>query len=78
MESLINGNTFYSLTKREKQVLELMLKGALVKDICKSLDLKSSTISTFKKNIFTKTGTSNVIELFQLASDIKKTINITC
>jgi DNA-binding NarL/FixJ family response regulator len=72
MESLINGNTFYSLTKREKQVLELMLKGALVKDICKSLDLKSSTISTFKKNIFTKTGTSNVIELFQLASDIKK------
>jgi DNA-binding NarL/FixJ family response regulator len=49
-----------------------MLKGALVKDICKSLDLKSSTISTFKKNIFTKTGTSNVIELFQLASDIKK------
>ena len=72
MESLINGNTFYSLTKREKQVLGMLLKGAMVKDICKSLDLKSSTISTFKKNIFTKTGTSNVIELFQLASDIKK------
>ena len=69
---------FSGLSKREKQVLELMLKGALVKDICKYLDLKSSTISTFKKNIFTKTGTSNVIELFQLASDIKKTINITC
>jgi hypothetical protein len=78
MEQILKNMPFSGLSKREKQVLELMLKGALVKDICKYLDLKSSTISTFKKNIFTKTGTSNVIELFQLASDIKKTINITC
>jgi two-component system invasion response regulator UvrY len=72
MEQILKNMPFSGLSKREKQVLELMLKGALVKDICKSLDLKSNTISTFKKNIFTKTGTSNVIELFQLASDIKK------
>jgi DNA-binding NarL/FixJ family response regulator len=72
MEQILKNMPFSGLSKREKQVLELMLKGALVKDICKSLDLKSSTISTFKKNIFTKTGTSNVIELFQLASYIKK------
>jgi DNA-binding NarL/FixJ family response regulator len=68
MESLINGNTFYSLTKREKQVLGMLLKGAMVKDICKALDVKSNTVSTFKKSIFDKTGTSNVIELFQLAN----------
>lgn len=72
MEQILKNMPFSVLSKREKQVLELMLKGALVKDICKSLDLKSNTISTFKKNIFTKTGTTNVIELFQLASDIKK------
>jgi two-component system invasion response regulator UvrY len=72
MEQILKNMPFSGLSKREKQVLELMLKGALVKDICKSLDLKSNTISTFKKNIFTKTGTTNVIELFQLASDIKK------
>jgi len=48
----------------------MLLKGAMVKDICKSLDLKSNTISTFKKNIFTKTGTSNIIELFQLANQL--------
>lgn len=60
------------LTKREKEVLEMMLKGALVKDICKKLNLKSNTISTFKKKIFYKTGTSNIIELFQLANNQEK------
>jgi DNA-binding NarL/FixJ family response regulator len=68
----INKEPFSKLSKREIQVLELMLKGALVKDICKSLDLKSNTISTFKKNIFIKTGTTNVIELFQLANELNK------
>jgi len=63
---------FSKLSKREMQVLDYMLKGALVKDICKSLDLKSNTISTFKKNIFIKTGTTNVIELFQLATELNK------
>ena len=70
MESLINCNTFHSLTKREKQVLGMLLKGAMVKDICKALDIKSNTVSTFKKSIFDKTGTSNIIELFQLANQL--------
>jgi DNA-binding NarL/FixJ family response regulator len=64
----ITNNQFENLTKREKEVLDYMLKGALVKDICKELELKSNTISTFKKNIFKKTGTNNVIELFRLAN----------
>ena len=72
MEQILTNMPFNALSKREKQVLELMLKGALVKDICKSLDLKSNTISTFKKNIFIKTGTTNVIELFQLANELNK------
>lgn len=58
---------FEKLSKREREVLDLILSGAQVKDISASLELKSNTISTFKKNILTKTGVSNNIELFKLA-----------
>lgn len=68
----LRASKLQKLSKRETEVLELMLKGAQVKDICRELNLKSNTISTFKKKIFTKTGTSNIIELFQLSQSIDK------
>jgi DNA-binding NarL/FixJ family response regulator len=64
-------NPFNILSKREKEVLDLMLQGAQVKDISASLELKSNTISTFKKNILAKTGVKNNIELFKLAQEFK-------
>ena len=64
-------NPFNILSKREKEVLDLMLQGAQVKDISASLELKSNTISTFKKNILAKTGVKNNIELFKLAQEYK-------
>ena len=64
-------NPFNVLSKREKEVLDLMLQGAQVKDISASLELKSNTISTFKKNILVKTGVKNNIELFKLAQEHK-------
>jgi two-component system invasion response regulator UvrY len=60
-------NPFSALTDREKEILALMLKGALVKEISSTLSLKSNTISTYKKLIFYKTGVDNSIELFKLA-----------
>lgn len=69
MENLTLTSPFTILTKREKEVLILMLQGAQVKDISASLDLKSNTISTFKKSILSKTGVSNNIELFKLAQE---------
>jgi two-component system uhpT operon response regulator UhpA len=71
MENLRITNPFTILTKREKEVLILMLQGAQVKDISASLELKSNTISTFKKSILSKTGVSNNIELFKLAQEHK-------
>ena len=71
MENLTITNPFTILTKREKEVLILMLQGAQVKDISASLELKSNTISTFKKSILSKTGVSNNIELFKLAQEHK-------
>ena len=67
MENLTITNPFTILTKREREVLILMLQGVQVKEISASLGLKSNTISTFKKSILSKTGVSNNIELFKLA-----------
>ena len=69
MENLTITSPFTILTKREREVLILMLQGAQVKEISASLDLKSNTISTFKKSILSKTGVSNNIELFKLAQE---------
>ncbi len=69
MENLTITSPFAILTKREKEVLILILQGAQVKEISASLDLKSNTISTFKKSILSKTGVSNNIELFKLAQE---------
>ena len=69
MENLTITSPFAILTKREKEVLILMLQGAQVKEISASMELKSNTISTFKKNILSKTGVSNNIELFKLAQE---------
>lgn len=67
METLTITNPFSILSKREREVLELILQGTQVKDISASMELKSNTISTFKKNILSKVGVNNNIELFKLA-----------
>jgi DNA-binding NarL/FixJ family response regulator len=71
METLTITNPFSILSKREREVLTLILQGTQVKDISASLELKSNTISTFKKNILSKVGVSNNIELFKLALEHK-------
>lgn len=69
METITITNPFSILSRREREVLDLILQGVQVKDISATLDLKSNTISTFKKNILSKTGVSNNIELFKLAQE---------
>ena len=71
MENLRITSPFTILTKREREVLILMLQGVQVKEISASLGLKSNTISTFKKSILSKTGVSNNIDLFKLALEHK-------
>lgn len=71
MEKLTITNSLNILSKRVREVLDLMLQGAQVKDISASLELKSNTISTFKKNILSKTRLKNNIELFKLAQEHK-------
>ena len=60
MENITISNPFKVLSKREKEVLQLILQGVQVKDISAAMDLKS---------ILSKTGVRNNIELFKLAQE---------
>lgn len=78
METL--NNPFQVLSRKEVIVLNYLIKGVKIKEISSILNLKSNTISTFKRNIHVKLGTENPIELFKLAqkhdlvvSDLNKT-----
>lgn len=71
MEKLTITNYLNILSKRVREVLDLMLQGAQVKDISASLELKSNALSTFKKNMLSKTRLKNNIELFKLAQEHK-------
>jgi DNA-binding NarL/FixJ family response regulator len=60
-------NKFITLSKREKEIMELLLSGENNKSISKALSLKSNTVSTYKKLIFYKVGVNNIIDLFKYA-----------
>jgi len=51
------------LSAKELVVMEMLLEGKWTKDIAGQLNLKSTTISTFKMRIFKKLGVTNLLEL---------------
>jgi DNA-binding NarL/FixJ family response regulator len=71
MSKLGEKNPFVELTDREKEVMDFLLKGAMVKEISTNLSIKSNTVSTYKKLIYYKTGVDNNIDLFKLAQKFK-------
>lgn len=62
------NNPFSSLAPRELEVLHYLLNGHSTNNIAETLNLSNSTVSTFKKRIFEKTGTSNLAQLYELSS----------
>lgn len=54
---------YSKLSQREQEVLHLMLQGKFTQEIASDLDLKASTISTYKSRIFEKLAVDNVVEL---------------
>lgn len=60
-------NPIQTLSERELAVFNHLLKGAPVKEISIRLDLKATTVATYKARIFDKLGISNIIELKNLA-----------
>ncbi len=61
---------FSTLSKREKEIMQLLLSGENNKSISKKLELKSNTVSTYKKLIFYKIGVDNLIDLFKYAQSV--------
>lgn len=61
------SSPFKSLSKRELEVLGLMIKGLKVADISDKLCLSPKTISTYRYRLFGKLSVTNDIELTKLA-----------
>jgi two-component system, NarL family, invasion response regulator UvrY len=61
-------NPFSLLTARELEILHYILKGMGSSEIGNILNIKYNTVSTVRGNIFEKSHTGNITELFELAS----------
>ncbi|WP_281322361.1 response regulator transcription factor [Flavobacterium aestivum] len=59
-------NPLEELTQREFEIAELLVKGFGNLEIANELDIKMTTVSTHKLNIFKKTHITNIIELSEL------------
>lgn len=54
------------LTKREKEIFQLMAQDCASTDIAKMLNISLHTVATHRKNIFRKTNTKSVLQLIKL------------
>lgn len=61
-----SNDPFSILSERELTVMTYLLKGEGIKEISGRLNLKSSTVATFKARIFNKLSISNIIDLKNL------------
>ncbi|KAA0993383.1 response regulator transcription factor [Dyadobacter aurulentus] len=66
----IKKRKWTSLTDRELEISRLLIQGMWTKEIATHLQLKLSTISTFKKKIFQKCGITSTVELSKIIDDI--------
>jgi two-component system, NarL family, invasion response regulator UvrY len=62
-----SSNPFDNLSERELVVLRYLLQGLRVKEIANRLDLKMSTVATYKVRIFEKLNVNNVADMHRLA-----------
>ncbi len=60
-------NSVFSLTKREKQILNLSSSGAKNAEIAESLNVSTHTVKTHMYNLFKKIGVSNRIQAINWA-----------
>ncbi len=58
---------FASLSAREREVLELLVRGRSSREISAALGVAQSTIENHRRRIMTKTAAANVAELVRLA-----------
>ena len=54
------------LTKRERQITQLLLRGHSAKSVARELRIAPGTVMVHKRNLFTKLGITSQYELFSL------------
>jgi len=54
------------LSSRETEVCNLLLSGNSTNKIAEVLNIKCNTVSTYKRFIFKKTNTNNLIQLYEV------------
>ena len=57
------------LTRRERQISQLLLRGHSSKSVARELDIAPGTVMVHKRNLFAKLGISSQYELFSLFID---------
>ena len=60
-----------SLTKREKEVMELVTTGILNKDIAKQLKISIKTVEVHRSNVMDKMAVSSVADLVRISLEVK-------
>ena len=60
-------NPFNELSPRQLEIVQHLINGKSISDICRILQLHSSTVSTQKNRIFEKLRISNMIDLYSYA-----------
>jgi DNA-binding CsgD family transcriptional regulator len=59
-------NREISLTKKEKEIVKLILDGKESKEVSSSLNISVNTVGTHRKNILRKLGAKNVGEMVKI------------
>lgn len=62
------ANPFEKLSHREFEIIHLLLNGRSISEISKRLNIKASTVGTYKSRIFEKLSVSTVFDLNNLAA----------
>jgi FixJ family two-component response regulator len=63
---------YNTLTKREKEICEVLISGALSKTIAVELRITPATIKVHKANILKKMGARNILELSKFVDTVKQ------
>jgi len=61
----LNANPLSALSNRELEIASLLVKGEGNLEIANKLDIRMSTVSTYKSRIFEKLGVTNVVMLVE-------------
>jgi FixJ family two-component response regulator len=62
---------FATLSVREKQVMDMVVRGLLSRQIAESLEISTKTVDVHRANILKKTGANNAVELARIHAALK-------